>query len=258
MARKSNKLKIKKLQINFTDKWFYTFVVVISLIIIGVGVYALTPGGSGDPGHNIDSVGPPSGCVANEYLQWDGSVWTCAEGGSGGDMSNVAFTNISETFDENLIIAKNLTVDTDTLFVDSTSSGVGIGTLDPGAYRLSVNGDLSSTGPIHTEAYGIFKQGIILGDNSEECDTNYVGMLRYTNYCAYDDIRKSFFDICMKINDSFYEWHTLKFNAWEDLSCDTNGCPFGQTYYVCTWGPGPGCYDSEPEYCFYEPPPLDV
>lgn len=83
MAGKSNKLKIKKLQINLTNRWLYTLIVFFSLIVIGVGVYALAPGGSGDPGHNIDSIGPPTGCGDNQYLQWDGSAWACAEGGGG-------------------------------------------------------------------------------------------------------------------------------------------------------------------------------
>jgi len=42
------------------------------------------------------------------------------------NQTDVAFTNIAETFDENLVCAKNLTVDTDTLVVEANSDLVGI------------------------------------------------------------------------------------------------------------------------------------
>ncbi len=108
MAGKSNKLKIKKLQINFTDKWFYTFVVVISLIAIGVGVYAAA-GTTPDPGHPFTQLQPCD--VEGEILKSDGTTWTCGtdEAGAGGgaetdpfwtgNTSNVAFINKANTFD---------------------------------------------------------------------------------------------------------------------------------------------------------------
>ncbi|MCK4335128.1 MAG: hypothetical protein KAW40_00210 [Candidatus Aenigmarchaeota archaeon] len=48
-----------------------------------------------------------------------------------GNWTNVAFTNIDETFDGNLVVTKNFTVDTTTLFVDSNTNNVGIGTDSP-------------------------------------------------------------------------------------------------------------------------------
>jgi hypothetical protein len=69
--------------------------------------------------------------VLTSYTETD-PLWT-------GNMSNVAFTNIDETFDENLAVTKNLTVDTNTLFVNSNTNRVGIGTTSP-SYNLDVNG----------------------------------------------------------------------------------------------------------------------
>ena len=60
--------------------WATTF-----LILAGfVGVYALTVGGSGDPGHNINSIGAPSGCTSNQILQWTGTSWSCVDASEGG------------------------------------------------------------------------------------------------------------------------------------------------------------------------------
>jgi hypothetical protein len=79
MAGKSKKLKIKKLQINLTNRWLYTLIVFFSLIVIGVFVYAQIP----NPGHDITRIEQPSGCGANQFLKWTGSSWTCEAVSSG-------------------------------------------------------------------------------------------------------------------------------------------------------------------------------
>jgi hypothetical protein len=73
MAGKSKKLKIKKLQINLTNRWLYTLIVFFSLIVIGVFVYAQIP----NPGHDITRIEQPSGCGANQFLKWTTAGWTC-------------------------------------------------------------------------------------------------------------------------------------------------------------------------------------
>lgn len=74
------KKKGKEIQINIhlTNRWLYTLIAIGILAIIGVGVYALSPGVAPNPGHSISDVAPPSGCTANQVLQWTGSSWTCA------------------------------------------------------------------------------------------------------------------------------------------------------------------------------------
>jgi len=119
MAGKSNKLKIKKLQINFTNRWLYTLIVFFSLIVIGVFVYAY---GTNDPatfGHSAGELEAPSGCGTDQFLKWTGSSWTCAgvEAGTETDpvwtaaSTNVAFINKANTFD-GAITATTLTAAT--------------------------------------------------------------------------------------------------------------------------------------------------
>ena len=66
MARKSKKSGIKKLQINFTNRWLYTLIVFFSLIVVGVFVYAY---GTNDPatfGHSAGEIeGGGSGALWN-------------------------------------------------------------------------------------------------------------------------------------------------------------------------------------------------
>ena len=65
---------VKKIQVNISNKTFYTFVVAIVLIALGVVVYAQTP----NPGHDADQIAPPLGCAAGEVLIWGNSdSWEC-------------------------------------------------------------------------------------------------------------------------------------------------------------------------------------
>ena len=66
------------IHITFNNKVLYTFISFIAILIIGVGVFALTPGVAPNPGHLISEVAPPAGCGTNQVLQWSGSAWTCA------------------------------------------------------------------------------------------------------------------------------------------------------------------------------------
>jgi len=72
------------IQINFTNRFLYTFVAFIFILIIGVAVYALTPGVAPNPGHLFDEFAPPTGCGTNQVLQWDGTNWVCTDLSSGG------------------------------------------------------------------------------------------------------------------------------------------------------------------------------
>jgi len=65
---------VKKIQINISNKSFYTFVVAIVLIALGVVVYAQS---LPNPGHTAAQIQPPSGCLAGEVLSWTGTAWDC-------------------------------------------------------------------------------------------------------------------------------------------------------------------------------------
>ncbi|MBA7661958.1 hypothetical protein ES703_69978 [subsurface metagenome] len=84
------------------------------------------------------------------YTETD-PLWT-------GNWTNVAFTNIDETFDENLIVTKNFTVGTDTLFVNSNLSRVGIGTVSP-SHELNVVGDANITQTMYIGSARVFTNG---------------------------------------------------------------------------------------------------
>jgi len=72
--------KRKKITINIhlTNRWLYTLIAVGILAIIAVGVYALAPGVIPNPGHNISEISIPSGCVAGQFLKYDGTKWVCS------------------------------------------------------------------------------------------------------------------------------------------------------------------------------------
>jgi hypothetical protein len=73
--KKGKRLNIK---INFSNRWLYTIIAIGILAMIGVGVYALTPGTAPNPGHLISEMAPPSPCATNQYLQFDGTNWKCS------------------------------------------------------------------------------------------------------------------------------------------------------------------------------------
>ncbi len=75
------------IQINFSNRWLYTFMALGILAIISVGVYALTPGVTPNPGHLVSEMAPPSPCTANQVLQFDGTNWKCNDAAHSCDVS---------------------------------------------------------------------------------------------------------------------------------------------------------------------------
>jgi len=56
-------------------------------LLIGVLASSINPGASGNPGHSIESIGPPTGCVAGQFLKYNAGPfinWVCEDvaGGS--------------------------------------------------------------------------------------------------------------------------------------------------------------------------------
>jgi hypothetical protein len=71
------KKKGLNVKINFSNRWLYTFVVLGILIVIAVGVYALTPGVKPNPGHSLSEVGVPTGCTSGQVVSWNGTALVC-------------------------------------------------------------------------------------------------------------------------------------------------------------------------------------
>ncbi len=128
MAGKSNKLKIKKLQINLTNRWLYTLIVFFSLVVIGVFVYAVTP----NPGHDITQIAEPNGCGDGEFLKWTtASGWTCA-GIEVGGIDGSGTANYISKFTGATTVGNSV--------IYETASNVGIGTTSPTS-KLDINSD---------------------------------------------------------------------------------------------------------------------
>jgi hypothetical protein len=277
MAGKFNRFKIKKLQINLTNRWLYTLIVFFSLVLVGVFVYAVVP----NPGHSISAIEQPSGCTAGQFLKWTDAGWACETitvDGDGisetdpfwtGNLTLVPYLASANTFTANNIFNQDLTVDTNTLFVNSSTDNVGIGILDLGLYKLAVGGPLLTTGPVYTTMYGIFKEGVILGDNSKTCSSDWVGMLRYRQDVCQGTTCYSYFEICMKtywdLSDpalNQYTWSVIKSFTYMLGGGSDDGSPPGlpiqegcsspnEYYYYCTGVIAqPGCYLSEPYGCY--------
>ena len=51
--------------------------IIVLVIGLGMGVYALTAGVAPSPGHTLNTVSAPSGCAGNTLLKWTGTDWTC-------------------------------------------------------------------------------------------------------------------------------------------------------------------------------------
>jgi hypothetical protein len=67
------------ININFTNRFLYTFISVVIILIVGVSVYAFGTSTPSTFGHSVGELAPPTGCNANEILQWSGSVWACTD-----------------------------------------------------------------------------------------------------------------------------------------------------------------------------------
>ena len=79
MKKRGKGLSIK---INLTNRWLYSLIAIGILAIIGVGVYALTPGIKPNPGHLASEMAPPTPCSSGQFLKFDGTNWVCSSSGS--------------------------------------------------------------------------------------------------------------------------------------------------------------------------------
>lgn len=251
--KKSNKLKIKKLQINFTNRWLYTLIVFFSLIAIGVGVYAAV-GTTPNPGHPITALQPCN--TAGEILKSDGTTWTCGTDDVGTGGTSLWTQTGSDIYYNSGKVSIGTTSSTWPLHVEGTAyidDFLGIGVMNP-SHRLHVNGTVRADVFVGSGS-GLTNLMVRVQGIDASCDSTNDGLLRYrSSYCTGNNVRSSSFSICMRTGDSSYGWFTLKSYDWYDYSCNTDGCPAGQTYYECTGEVVyPGCYDYAPEYCYYLP-----
>jgi hypothetical protein len=92
--------KRMKKKVHNSNRLIYFFVTLGILIAVAIGVYALSAGVKPNPGHLISEIAPPVGCVAGQFLQFDGTNWTCASSGGSvcptGMIPSYSYTNDGE------------------------------------------------------------------------------------------------------------------------------------------------------------------
>lgn len=97
---------VGKIQINFTNKWLYTFALIIGIFALGVGVYAAS---HPNPGHTISEV-DFSGTIAilnaNQICLSGDCQTTWPGGGSSGPAGYRSNTGISCTDSDDALIAE--------------------------------------------------------------------------------------------------------------------------------------------------------
>jgi len=65
------------MKINFTKRWIYTLITLGILVIIGLGVYALTIGGTEKPGHPSLNISIPTNCGIGQLMMFNGTNLIC-------------------------------------------------------------------------------------------------------------------------------------------------------------------------------------
>ena len=64
------KIKIGKIEVSFSDRWLYTFIVIGVIILLGIVVYAVAP----NPGHSYADI---ESCAEGQILKTSGGSWSC-------------------------------------------------------------------------------------------------------------------------------------------------------------------------------------
>ncbi|HKL24024.1 MAG TPA: hypothetical protein VJ912_01680, partial [Candidatus Nanoarchaeia archaeon] len=70
------RVKIGKINIHMTNKWFYSFIAIFIFILAGGAIFAVNAGTDPAGGHAIDELSPPSGCSG--YLKYNSGNWECS------------------------------------------------------------------------------------------------------------------------------------------------------------------------------------
>jgi len=88
----NKKMKGKKIEVNVSNKLFYTIIAILAVLIIATGVYAYHSGGPPSViGHSMEELEPPQRCGDIGYnegwLRYRNGVWICQDEPSGSGLS---------------------------------------------------------------------------------------------------------------------------------------------------------------------------
>ena len=73
-------MKKRKKNFEISNKLAYTLIAILSIILIGVGVYAWNyPGPPSTMGHSAGELAPPASCASGQTLTYNGATWICAK-----------------------------------------------------------------------------------------------------------------------------------------------------------------------------------
>lgn len=74
---------------DISNKLGYTLIVILTIVLLGIGVYALTPGVAPSPGHTLATIAPPSPCSSGQVITWNGANLVCSTPTSGAQIATV-------------------------------------------------------------------------------------------------------------------------------------------------------------------------
>ncbi len=240
----------KKTGFVMSNRLLYTLITIGILAAVGVGVYAVVPGTTPNPGHDVQSISPPSGCQVGQYLRYGVNI----NGGLYSEdwMCGTITPGVSGSGTENYLAKWTGSGALGNSVIFQSGSNIGIGTSNPTS-SLVVNGSAYANKFVG-DGSGLTNLVVRVSGADPICDSTKDGLLKYkSSFCSSNlGYRSSTFDICMRTGDTTYAWYNLKTYTWADSSCNIYGCPTGEQYYQCTnpSGPAPGCYASEPPSCY--------
>ncbi len=67
------------ININFSNKWLYSLIIIFVVVVAGFVVNAYGGNNPEEMGHTFSEIAPPEGCVAEQFLMWNGSSWVCED-----------------------------------------------------------------------------------------------------------------------------------------------------------------------------------
>lgn len=91
----------KRININFSNKTFYTISALAIIALFAIGVYAYGGTSPSTMGHTFGEIEPPSGCDSGEFLRKisEGIGWDCSLEGISNTPSDIKITSSSHNGD---------------------------------------------------------------------------------------------------------------------------------------------------------------
>lgn len=142
---------------NLSQNNLYLILIGIFIIFATLGVYALTPGVEPNPGHVFSEVSPNT-CSAGQIV-----YWSLVNGFYCSDISNIGIW------------------------------GVGNGYINYLGGNVGINTNSEPTENLYVKGTSVFRFGVQIGDNGEECNADNLGSMVYHVECINNQYHSAFF-----------------------------------------------------------------